>query len=537
VETATTPAVTPPTTRRRAPVTLDVAAFGAIVVVAALTVFLPYAGDQALFARGAREIGRGAVYYRDFWDIKQPGVFWWFAGAGAVAGYGAAAIHVVEAVYLLAFAVVLRVAVRGRLRHAVLEPVVPLVAIGFYFLTATAGDRTVPEILAAFPLFLALWLAVLAIEHRERSVPWLAGSGLAGGIALVFKLVYAPIVVAFWIVALVVLARSGPDRRRTAVAGSVATIGGALVPLVAAAVYFVVAHAGRITFDTTFVYPPQVSRTASMHTTALARTLLRLTVEDYGVLILLAGAGLVVRPLRRWDPFTVMLVAWVGVGALVIAPQRWSAYQREQVLVPLAVLAVLGVDALWTSWRTRATPLAHALGVGVVVLALVLLASSARVLARNARDLARNGFGRTGADRAAIRRASSEYREIDDDLRAVAPVPGRPHASVYVLGNPLVYELLDRDQAIALNGWGPEQWVGAQFDQLRAQLGCALPAALYVDNFSRTTIDERSPATWRFVTGRYKPLRTSRDTGGFGLTLYARRADAPPAPRGCSVRS
>jgi hypothetical protein len=517
---------------------LDVAAFAAIATLAVLTIFLPYSGDQALFARGAREIAHGAVYYRDFWDIKQPGVFWWFTGAGAIAGYGSVAVHVVEAVYLLAFAVVVRIAVRGRQRHVVLEPLVPLVAVGFYYLTATAPDRTIPEILAAFPLFVSLYLAVLAVERPERAVTWLALSGAAGGITCLFKLVYAPIVAAFWIVALVVLHRRAARPARDLGAAGVAAIVAALLPLAGAAAYFAVAHAGRITFDTTFVYPPQVSRTSTMHTTALARTLVKLTVEDYGVLIVLAGAGLVVRPWRRWNPFTVMLVAWVIVGALIIVPQKWNSYQREQLLVPLAVLAVFGVDALWSAWRTRgASTGARVVRVGVIVVAVVLLASSARVLARNTRDLARNGFARTAADRDAIRRSYSEYRELEDDVRAVAPVPGRAHAPIYVIGHPLVYELLDRNQAIALNGWGPEQWVGDQFDQLREQLGCAMPAALYVDNFSHTTIEERSPATWRFVTSRYRSVRASHDTGGFGLTLYTRRAGAPSPPPGCTVRS
>ena len=66
------------------PFALDAAVFATIVVLGLVTVFLPYTGDQALFARAAREIGRGAVYYRDFWDIKQPGIYWWFVGAGGV---------------------------------------------------------------------------------------------------------------------------------------------------------------------------------------------------------------------------------------------------------------------------------------------------------------------------------------------------------------------------------------------------------------------------------------------------------------------
>src|SRR4249919_2061776 len=87
---------------------------GVIALLGILAAPLPFTGDQALFASGARQLARGGVLYRDFWDVKQPGIYLWYLGGGALFGYSEVALHLVEVAYQLAFAVVLIVTLRGR---------------------------------------------------------------------------------------------------------------------------------------------------------------------------------------------------------------------------------------------------------------------------------------------------------------------------------------------------------------------------------------------------------------------------------------
>ena len=55
---------------------LEVAAVLAVIALLGLLAApLPFTGDQALFAAGARQLARGDVLYRDFWDVKQPGIY------------------------------------------------------------------------------------------------------------------------------------------------------------------------------------------------------------------------------------------------------------------------------------------------------------------------------------------------------------------------------------------------------------------------------------------------------------------------------
>ena len=57
------------------------------VVVAGLTkLALPFCGNTALFMTGARMMDQGGVLYVDFWDFKQPGIYWFFLAGGRLFG-------------------------------------------------------------------------------------------------------------------------------------------------------------------------------------------------------------------------------------------------------------------------------------------------------------------------------------------------------------------------------------------------------------------------------------------------------------------
>ena len=60
----------------------------------------PFDYDQGLFAYGARAIAGGARLYIDFWDIKQPGIYWYFAAAGSLFGFDEIGIHTFELVWM-----------------------------------------------------------------------------------------------------------------------------------------------------------------------------------------------------------------------------------------------------------------------------------------------------------------------------------------------------------------------------------------------------------------------------------------------------
>src|SRR5690606_12764308 len=69
-------------------------AFGAFKMV-----LLPFDGDQSIFALVGETIASGGRIYVDYWDVKQPGIFLFFAAAGSLFGFTSWGIHLFELIY------------------------------------------------------------------------------------------------------------------------------------------------------------------------------------------------------------------------------------------------------------------------------------------------------------------------------------------------------------------------------------------------------------------------------------------------------
>ena len=164
----------------------DLVLVGSLLVIAALGVLAsvqPFTGDQALFASGARQLAHGDVLYRDFWDVKQPGIYAFYLLGGELFGYGEIRLHLVELGVLLGCATVLGISLRDRFRHRWIAGVVPLLVVGTFYATVEPVQLGQVESLVGTPLYVTLWSGTRASRSR-RPAPWLFGAGVAGGIAL-----------------------------------------------------------------------------------------------------------------------------------------------------------------------------------------------------------------------------------------------------------------------------------------------------------------------------------------------------------------
>src|SRR5689334_20393368 len=73
-----------------------VAALLPVTALALGLMWWPEYGDQSLFVVGAQQLREGSIYYRDFWDIKQPGLYWFYELGDLLIG-GGAGTRVLEA--------------------------------------------------------------------------------------------------------------------------------------------------------------------------------------------------------------------------------------------------------------------------------------------------------------------------------------------------------------------------------------------------------------------------------------------------------
>jgi hypothetical protein len=425
-------------------------------------------------------------------------------------------VHRFELCWMTAFSVVLLVTLRPYIARDWVRAVTVLAAVGGYYVVARPPDQTQIEALVGFPLYVTLWALLRAVDDPERRGRWLVASGVAAGVVGTFKLVVLAVPLWFCVVAAVQLKRREQATGRDLLRAAGAFVVGVLLVLGPFVVYYAALGVTGLVFRTTFVYPPQITKLGGLHTTALLKDLVKQAVKNYGALVVLAGAGLLaaVRQ-RKVDERTALLAGWVVVGTLVVLTQRWSAYQSELLLVPLALLAGHALDGADVHARRPAV-----LAVGIVVGLGLLVPLSTQ--ARKAEQLARHGFALSDADRVAYQRSQSdELVRISGEVAALGGLPGTP-GPIYVLGNPVYYQLLDRSQALAQNGWSPEQWLPDQWRDFAIQLTAARPTYLFVDHVGdRLLADE--PAARAAIDGLYAEYWTSPSSFDDAGTWYRLR--------------
>ena len=88
---------------------LDVAVFGAILLLGLARLPAPFTGDQALNMLMGKVIADGGAPYVDLWDLKHPGIFFFFAAGGLLFGFNEVGIHLFELLWMLVLALAVRV--------------------------------------------------------------------------------------------------------------------------------------------------------------------------------------------------------------------------------------------------------------------------------------------------------------------------------------------------------------------------------------------------------------------------------------------
>ena len=186
---------------------LDLALLLVVLLLGAINLPQPFSSDQALFALGGKRLAAGAVLYRDFWDVKQPGIYQFYRAGGTLFGFSELGIHLFELLYLMVFAVTMILALRDWFEHRWAAGLAALATVGWFYAFTSDWHLTQVEGLVGFPMFLAAWLAARGGAMPPERRAFLLLAGIASGVVLLFKLLFLPIVALFWIVALIARAR------------------------------------------------------------------------------------------------------------------------------------------------------------------------------------------------------------------------------------------------------------------------------------------------------------------------------------------
>jgi hypothetical protein len=520
----------------------------------------------------------GAVLYRDLFDVKQPGIFLFYAAGGLLFGFTEIGIHLFELVYWLAFSAFALVALRPYLATSWAPSLVPLFTVAVYYAGAGLLDIGQVEILVAFPLLLAWWLIDQADPRTASGIRRYAAAGLAAAAVVLLKHLYLLIVFAF-------LAYAGWRARRGGIA--MRNLGRALVtfavslavPLALVAAYYI-AHGqlGRIWWAY-FEMAPAAQLMKSGEEFGYLKLGFRRFLITHGPVLIL-GAMACIHVLfgsrgRRRDLGMAMLL-WLMLGAFAfIVLQGWPEYKWALFTVPLGILAVLGVEAMLEraracGWSFTRLQLAAAAALGLVsfaaasaaqqtrtrlLVAVIIGAGAAVTAGRRAaparasrlalhvltaalavsigvaavapveklRLLREHDFARTAAARTRLRYAVNPfYRAADQDLVVLQQRAMRPGA-LYVFGDPILLYRANRPQAVPILGWGPEFLDDRAWRQLDSDLRATLPPYIVVDGYIERYIRRRCPSILDLIASQYEPLLS----GASGTWYVVRDGIAP----------
>lgn len=507
---------------------LDLAVLGCILLLGVSRLAEPFTGDQALNLLMGKVIADGGVPYVDLWDLKHPGVFFFFAAGGALFGFDEVGIHLFELFWMLSLAVVVRLLAGQYLRSRVAAALSPALVVGAYYAGATSIHMTQTEVLVGLPLLASLATVVLALRPASRRPRlWLFASGLTAGIVLVFKAPYAILPCLFWLLAFVEWRR---ERRVLTLPGVLSAVvpllAGLLLPVLATVLYLSRGAGFDLLWSTFVVHPREVASQSGVD----PRRLLDGStwfVRTYGPLMLLALVGAWGRVRRGGGLLTAGLIAWAAAGAALIWMQvvSWWAYHYLLLLVPIGLLAAQGIEELWSMAAAVGPPQRRRLAAGTAlaafcVLAVLQIAPAATALADTVETRP------LPLDSASLRPYQAERNHdyaIAVTTTAFLQDPQSHAGPIYVFGNPLMYQIAGRPPAIPLLA----PWfhpTTALWDRLVADLMDARPAYILVSDQALETMAGYNPAIQQEVEAlplrleqRYERLRA--DVGG---TWYVR---------------
>ncbi len=446
----------------------------------------PMGDDQALFTIGAQKMAQGASLYKDFWDAKQPGIYLFYYIGGKLFGFNEVGIHFLEVLYMIALSVVLIYTLRDYFEERWMASLVPLISLGFYYGSAGVEHHstqffTQVEALVGLPLYLALWSAVEAAKKPRSRLRYLFSSGLAGGIVLLFKLIFLPILIALWLLPLFLAYRNNPDwPLRVKLQGAVSIVSGALVATLATAGFF--SHSANLSglLSASFVYP-----ISAAHGIDIGPRIGQLFIGfqwflSWSAPLLALGVLGIWASLRRpVHLLTIGLLVWVFAGLFVILIQvlSWWSYHYLLLVVPLGILGTKGIEFLWVELRkSTGGKKSIVLAAGVAL----LFASPISTIAMDSLFLVRHHFAWTAWDRSNYQgRIDPRYDQLRQDASFFSDPNSLP-GDIFVLGPYVYYLIVGRNQRIARNGESPDELTVEGWNEIDSQLASSLPPYIFV---------------------------------------------------------
>jgi hypothetical protein len=407
--------------------------------------------------------------------VKPPGIYGIFALAGRLFGFSEVGMHLFDLIWMLALAVILRVTLAGYFQRSWLSAILAWMTVGLYFSQIDPRQQMQVESLVNLPLYIVVWGLVQASQASQQRWRWLVMAGIAGGVLLLFKLIYLPMLVAFWLLYLLHACWRRRESLVAAIGESVWPALGVLFPIIPVMLYWQSQGVLNDAMYTIFQHPPLMMK--ELPKKSLQQLIFSLVwfVRKFAPLIVLMGYG-AVKMRQRIDLLAALMWAWIvlGFGMILSQSLSWWSYHFLLLLVPVGILATKGLEIALRSSRQWGLRLA-------IVSLMGLLLCNVYSIGMIGQHMAQSGFLLSPASKVAYEtRKFDRYAKSLTVANAFNRSPRRP-GDIFVMGEPIIYHMVGRYQGIPLIGWITELLLEKQWPELINQIQSAQLPYIFIE--------------------------------------------------------
>ena len=492
--------------------------WSAFAITALLVLRVPFTGDQYFFALGAEALARGGRLYVDFWDIKQPGIFYIYRLAAALPVDVELAVRIVEiGCWALACELARQILVRDGVDRTV-AALTPAALGATYFGAAPAWHLSQVESFVILPLMFCAWCATRSLSRRLDWILLGIGTGVIAWLKLILVLMPA-------VLALMMLWRTWfehADRR---------PVREVCMRIAAAAVAFSLTLALLLTpfwsreafatlFEVTYHYPTK--EMWDVHAAPISRLIGAL---GWFAVITAPMTLLACAALRSWhNSATVRVLTALLVAAVAcIALQRfsWWAYHTTLLRPAIVLLALFAASAVAIPFG-RLRPFVIALVSIAMSVVLCLLPTLSRKM-----SLLPDSFVALRPSAHWDRIEPGRYELLREQAQWVVHAYGRG-ASLCVLGNPTLAFHASANCEMTIRTWTAAYLSARMWRQFATELRIAKPDLIYLAGPGRAAGAEvlrlQQPAVIEWIDREYRVLRPgmARDTWYIRRTANSR---------------